>query len=186
MSGLNLGLYIIAKFCVQIVISLLQAALISGIFFTAIGTPDQDLGFFKNAPAMFLTTWITIITAAALGFLVSASVKSGDKAMVIAPFLLILQLLFSGVIFELEGIGKRIADITISKWSIGAYGTIANLNSLDLKMQKDFPMIEHETEALYKFAENNLMQKWAVLAVMLLVCLIASGVILRRVAKDKR
>lgn len=186
MSGLNLGLYIIAKFCVQIVISLLQAALISGIFFTAIGTPDQDLGFFKNAPAMFLTTWITIITAAALGFLVSASVKSGDKAMVIAPFLLILQLLFSGVIFELEGIGKRIADITISKWSIGAYGTIANLNSLDLKMQKDFPMIEHETEALYKFAENNLMQKWAVLAAMLLVCLIASGVILRRVAKDKR
>lgn len=33
MSGLNLGLYIIAKFCVQIVISLLQAALISGIFY---------------------------------------------------------------------------------------------------------------------------------------------------------
>lgn len=106
--------------------------------------------------------------------------------MVIAPFLLILQLLFSGVIFELEGIGKRIADITISKWSIGAYGTIANLNSLDLKMQEEFPMIEHETEALYKFAESNLMEKWAVLAVMLLVCLIVSGVILRRVAKDKR
>ena len=96
------------------------------------------------------------------------------------------QLLFSGVIFELEGIGKRIADITISKWSIGAYGTIANLNSLDLKMQEEFPMIEHETEALYKFAESNLMEKWAVLAVMLLVCLIVSGVILRRVAKDKR
>ena len=47
-------------------------------------------------------------------------------------------------------------------------------------------MIEHETEALYKFAESNLMEKWAVLAVMLLVCLIVSGVILRRVAKDKR
>ncbi len=53
-------------------------------------------------------------------------------------------------------------------------------------MQKDFPMIEHETEALYKFVQSNLMHKWAVLGVMLLICLIASGVILRRVAKDKR
>ena len=78
----------------------------------------------------------------ALGFVISSLAKSGDKAMTLAPFVLIIQLLFSGILFELKGAGEKISYVTISKWSVESLGSIARLNDLTMKIQQQIPTAE--------------------------------------------
>lgn len=106
--------------------------------------------------------------------------------MTCAPFVLIIQLLFSGILFELKGAGSKIAYATISKWSVESLGSIADLNSLTLKMQEEIPGIEHEFQEIFEFTRKHLMSNWAVLAGMVLFCGVLTTVLLRNVAKDGR
>lgn len=105
---------------------------------------------------MILTLWVTILASIAIGFFISALVKSGDKAMAVAPFVLIVQLLFSGILFTLKGAGEIISYFTISRWSVESLGSIAKLNKLDLKLQADYPMLEHKAEAFFKASKTHL------------------------------
>lgn len=98
---------------------------------------------------ILFTIWLTVVAAIAMGFIISSIAKSGDKAMTAAPFVLIIQLLFSGILFNLEGMAK-ISYCTVSRWSVEALGSIARLNKLELKMQADFPMLEHKAESFFK------------------------------------
>ena len=102
--------------------------------------------------------------------------------MTTAPFLLIIQLLFSGILFELKGFTEKISYITVSRWSVSAFGTIANLNSLDMAVQG----LPHEAESVYEYAFSNMASSWGILALFAVICFIASVIILRGVSKDSR
>lgn len=135
---------------------------------------------------IFVTVWITILAAMAFGLLISSIAKSGDKAMTVAPFVLIVQLLFSGILFKLEGIGEKISYLTMSRWSVEALGSIARLNDLDLRMQADFPMLEHEAEDFFEATVSHLLKDWMILLVMGIVLLILCGLSMRTISKDRR
>ena len=125
----------------------------------------------------------------ALGFVVSALVKSGDRAMTFAPFILIIQLLFSGILFKLEGASEKIAYATVSKWSVEALGSISNLNNLKTKMEvemPDVPGVEHKFEEIFEATRGHLAQNWLILIGMMLLCAIVTTVLLRSVARDSR
>ena len=168
------------------VVGVFQAAIIVAVFGMAIGLPEKGILMKNSFPEMFVTIWLTITASMALGFILSAVVKSGDKAMACAPFVLIIQLLFSGILFELKGAGNKIAYATISKWSVESLGSIADLNSLTMKMQEELPGIEHEFQEIFEFAKKHLLSNWAVLAVMVAVCFVITVLALRNVAKDGR
>ena len=65
-----------------------------------------------------------------LGLMVSAAVTNGSQANSALPLLLIPQIIFSGVLFTMEGAGKLISWLMISRWSIGIYGILVNINKL--------------------------------------------------------
>jgi hypothetical protein len=69
---------------------------------------------------------------------------------------------------------------------VSALGRTANLNELELRMQEEFPMIEHEIEPIFEATSTGLMQTWLVLGAMVLLFMIASTISLRRIAKDRR
>ena len=50
--------------------------------------------------------------------------------MTVMPFLLIVQLVLSGVLFELKGNLALIAKVTLSKWGMEALGSISDMDSL--------------------------------------------------------
>lgn len=106
--------------------------------------------------------------------------------MTVAPFVLIVQLLFSGILFKLEGIGEKISYLTMSRWSVEALGSIAHLNDLDLRMQADFPMLEHETEDFFEATVSHLLKDWMILLVMGLLLLVLCGLSMRNISKDRR
>ncbi len=185
MGGLKLWAYTLSKFLIQMVLGALQAAVMMLVFSLAVGLPEKGI-FGSSFLELFLTLWLTVIASMSLGLVISAVVKSGDKAMTCAPFVLIIQLLFSGILFALEGIGSQIAKVTISKWSVESLGSIAGLNSLTTKMQEEIPGAEHEFEEIFEAAGQHLLQNWGILAAMALLCGVITVAALRRVARDGR
>lgn len=186
MGNLKLWAYTLSKFTIQTFVGALQAAVITAVFGLAVGLPEKGILMDVSFPEIFITVWLTITASMALGFIISAFVKSGDKAMTCAPFVLIIQLLFSGILFELKGAGSKIAYATISKWSVESLGSISDLNSLTMKMQEELPGIEHEFQEMFEATQKHLLINWAILAGIAVFCGIVTTLLLRNVAKDGR
>lgn len=74
------------------------------------------------------------------------AVLNADRAMTVAPILLMPQILFSGVIFNLEDATEVVSYLTVCRWSMEGYGSTANLNDLKLKMQDQGFEIVHKAE----------------------------------------
>ena len=186
MANLKLPGYVLSKFTFQFVLGGVQAAFLAMIFLELTNKDREGIFLEHFSWEMFLTVWLTVLASIALGFVISAMVRTGDKAMAVAPFVLIIQLLFSGILFTLEGAGKIISYVTISRWSVEALGSIAKLNQLDLKLQADYPMLEHEAEAFFKATKVHAAQCWGILLFMTALFLALSVLFLKRIARDTR
>lgn len=186
MGNLRLGAYLFSKYLVQAIFCLVQAVLLVWIFVMIVGKPQQGVLIASATLEMMLTLFLTIMSSATLGIAISAIAKNSDRAMAFAPFVLILQLLFSGILFKLEGFSNLISKVTISRWAIEAIGNTADLNGMDLKMQAQFPTLEHEAEALFEHSVGHLMQSWSVLLGFMILSFFISRVILTSLKRDRR
>lgn len=186
MANLKLPCYMMSKFVIQTLLGLFQAIILTVAFLKL--TKSSQRGIFLESfhTEIFLTIWLTILASIAMGFIISAIAKSGDKAMTAAPFLLIVQLLFSGILFELKGIGEKISYCTVSRWSVETLGSISRLNILDLKMQSNFPMIEHKAEVFFRASKAHILAGWTRLAGMIIVMIVLATMLLKSVANDRR
>lgn len=178
MAGLSLTVYMFSKVTVQLIIGLVQALILVLIFVAALGSPEEGLWLSHSSVEIMLTVFITIVAAEMLGLIVSACVRSGDKAMAVAPFILIVQLLFSGILFELKGAGKYLSYVTVSKWSVGALGAISDLNNLEGNINK--------AEDMFKNVADRMFDDWKIMLIMVAVSLVICIVALKRITRDGR
>lgn len=182
MSNLKLTAYILSKYIVQLLISMLQAAEFTAIFIlTVVHSTAMHKGVMLPVGIeLFLTTWLTIYCSSTMGLLISAMMKTGDQAMAVSPFLFMMQLLFSGVLFELRGMSNLISVFTISRWSVEAMGNIANITKLE-SLYKGDPgggrMFAHSMSHLY--------QSWGLMILFVIVFGLTSLCFLQNVSKDR-
>lgn len=192
MSNLKLPAYVLSKYNVQLLVTMLQSFIMMGIFTFTVGYEEKGLLFKHVFFEKFLLLWMTIYAATALGFAISGMVRSADKAMILAPFVLIIQLLFSGILFDLEGMSKHIADFTISKWSVEGFGSIAHLNKLKMRFEVEHSdiagMIDdlHKPELAFKHTLTHLSHSYFVLIVMIVLCCVFCMISLKSLSKDRR
>lgn len=160
-QGMKLSSYISANILWQAVLCLIQCVI---IFVVCVA-----FGFFKNSPSdgvimsayieYFITIYLLTFGSAILGIMVSSLSGNPTTAMTIMPFVLILQLIMSGVLFELNGLSKTVANITFSKWGMSALGSTADLNGLEHAMAKKLPdlaeMIANEYPADEVFDKDS-------------------------------
>lgn len=184
MTGLSITAYILSKLLVLGILCLVQSIMISTVFAWIVGLPSDGV---LNHPflELLITTFLTTIAAAAVGLFVSALFTNADRAMTIAPILLMPQILFSGLIFKLEGATEFISWIAVSRWSVEGYGTIANLNDLPLRLQQQGVMIPHEAEQFFEYTVEHLLQSWGILAVYAIVFLILARIALTKIGAEK-
>lgn len=186
MANLRLPLYTLSKFIIQFVLAAAQAALLTTVFAISQGEYPKGIWLDSYVLEIFTAVLLTILASMSMGLLISAVVKTGDKAMTLAPFVLIVQLLFSGILFKLEDAAKYIAYLTVSKWSVESMGSILDLNSLTLRMQKEIPTLEHKAQDIYEHAGSHVMCRWGVLMAMTLVLITFTTILLTQVKKDQR
>lgn len=181
MANLRLDAYIASKFIVQLALSILQAILICLVFGLTVGYPQKGVMIGNAAIEMTITIAFTIFSSSGLGLIVSAISKNSDKAMTVAPFILIIQLLFSGILFELSDVTEKLSYLTISKWSVAALGISSDLNSLP-----SAGGIARSFEDIFEYSSGNLINTWIIMFIVTIVYAIISIVLLRNVSKDSR
>lgn len=184
MTGLSLNAYILSKIFVLGILCLIQSVLIVGVFTMSVGLPKEGLITYSFVEFL-ATTFLTAIASTAMGLFVSSLFTNADRAMTVAPILLMPQILFSGLIFKLDGATELISWLAVCRWSMEGYGTTANLNQLQLKLQQQGVMIPHEAESFFNFTTVHMIKAWAILLAFVIIFLILARIVLTTIGKEK-
>lgn len=184
MTGLSLSSYVLSKILVLGILCLIQSFLVSSVFAVLIGMPEEGL---MIAPfvEIFITTFLTAVSASAMGIFVSSLFTNADRAMTVAPILLMPQILFSGLIFKLDGATEILSWIAVCRWSMEGFGTTANLNELPLRLQQEGVMIPHEAESFFEFSLSHMWTTWSILILYSVIFLVIARLVLKNIDKDR-
>ena len=184
MTGLSLGSYIASKIIVLGGLCLIQSLMVVTVFAFSSGLPEEGV---MMAPyiELLLTTFLTALASAATGLFVSSLFTNADRAMTVAPILLMPQILFSGLIFKLDDATEMISWLAVCRWSMEGYGTTANLNELPLRLQQQGIAIPHDAESFFDFTALHMLTAWGVLAVYTAVFLFLARLVLAKIGKEK-
>lgn len=183
MAGLSLNSYVLSKIMVLGIMCIVQCALIIAVFAFTVGMPEKGL-ILNPYLEMFITTYLTAAASAAMGLFVSSFFTNADRAMTVAPLLLMPQILFSGLIFTLEGATEIISYFAICRWSMEGYGTTANLNELPLRLQLLGVNIAHTAEDFFEYMPSHIMKVWGMLFLFVVFFLLMSRIVLSRLGKE--
>lgn len=184
MTGLSMTSYVLSKVLVLGILSAIQSVLLVGVFSVLIGLPDEGILTYPFIE-IWITTFLTTVASVAMGLVVSAIFQNADRAMTIAPILLMPQILFSGLIFKLAGVTESISWFAICRWSMEGYGTTANLNELPMKLQQQGIEILHEAEDFFEFTEAHMWKVWGILLLFTVAFLMLARIALSTIGKEK-
>jgi ABC-type multidrug transport system ATPase subunit len=179
LANLHIGPYVLAKVLVLTLIVIVQSALLLGLLALKVHFPDQGV-LMPAAIELFITTLLTALAGLALGLALSALASTPDRATSLVPLALIPQILFAGVIFSLgEGVTlqRLLSWLTISRWSMDAYGATANIN--ELPFQPGFGVLPNPP-AEYSHTPGHLLSRWLILLAYMLICLGLTAWLLKR------
>lgn len=183
MTGLSLSTYLCSKLLIMGLMCLIQSFMTVSVFVLLVGSPEKGvvLGAF---PEMWLVTFLTAISASAMGLFVSALFTNADRAMTVAPILLMPQILFSGLLFKLEGITEAISWFAVCRWSMEGYGTTADLNSLPRRMALEGFPVPHEAEDFFEYTPEHFWRVCMILVVFTIGFLALARLVLRRLKEE--
>ena len=129
-SGLHMSSYIFAHMIFQLIICAAQTGIILLIcVVSSVHIPAKGIIFNAGIIDIGVTLLIITYTADLMALMVSCLVHNTTTAMTMMPFLLIFQLVFSGVYFELAGSVMAVTFFTISKWGMISLCSIGQFNS---------------------------------------------------------
>lgn len=190
-GALRIGCYTASRAFLQLFLCLFQSAVLCmsllGIHWAYGNTvPAHGLVMSSAMVEYFITLFLIVYAADTLGLCISCIVKNEQLASQLSPYILIVQLLFSGVLFEMKGFASNVSALMLSRWGMEALGSISNLNALSLRLQQEFPMIPHIAEDGYIYASGHLLKAWAILAVFAAVPLLLGTAALKSVKNDRR
>ncbi|GGA55170.1 ATP-binding cassette domain-containing protein [Okeania sp. KiyG1] len=126
----NLGLfaYLSSKLIVLGLLAILQTLLVVLVVILGFENPQPDL--ISWPIGVSITTFLTLISCMSLGLMISSIVKNGSQANSALPLILLPQIIFSGVLFEMTGIASKFSWLMLSRWSVAAYGALVNVNNM--------------------------------------------------------
>ncbi len=180
--NLSLFAYLGSKLIVLAVLAIAQTLLIDIVITIAFKSPSpQTLPWILG---LSITSFLTLVASYSLGLMISSAVKNIAQANSALPLLLIPQIIFSGVLFESDGIAKFISWLMLSRWSVGAYGALVDINALIPDQQKlpDGSLLPRpfDPSAVYDPSWQNLSLNWGILLVHSMVCMGIAALLQKR------
>ena len=215
-AGMHISSYIIAHLIYQMFLCAMQALLtvlvckLVGIKFPS--EPVITKWFLVDIwITMFLVTYAADVTS----LFISCIVHNTTTAMTVMPFMLIIQLVFSGGAFTLTGIAEKLTYLTISKYglvalcaqgnynslrSVTLWNTIFKLRNSSDEIKQALLIVEQEgkldeilvesgkamQEVAYETSTTNIFGCWAQLIFFAVLFAILSVIVLQFIDNDKR
>ncbi|MCZ1015014.1 FHA domain-containing protein [Streptomyces noursei] len=132
-TGLSRSAYLMSKIIVLGVATALQGVIIAAIGFSTRKMPSQGL-IVAKAPAVEMTIAIIALgfTSMMVGLIISSLVKTAEKTMPLLVMFAIVQVVFTGVLFQLfDTVGvSQVSWLMPSRWAVAALGATADMNTL--------------------------------------------------------
>ncbi|MGA5270186.1 FHA domain-containing protein [Streptomyces lydicamycinicus] len=132
-TGLSRSAYLMSKVIVLGVVTAIQGVIIAAIGFSTRNMPEEGL-LVAKAPAIEMALAIIALgfTSMMFGLIISALVKTAEKTMPLLVMFAIVQVVFTGVLFQLfDTVGvAQFAWLMPSRWAVGAMGATADMNTL--------------------------------------------------------
>ena len=180
-TGLSISSYIFAHAIFELFQCTIQAFIILVILLVRNFNHLPPEGLILPMPVdLYITLFLVTFASDMIALLISSTVKNENSAMTVMPFILIIQLVMSGVVFELQGVPKLISYLTISRWGVNASCSISATHS----------RIDMETSFLQEEGigaePGNLLIAWLVILLFSAIYTLLAIVMLRRVDRDQR
>ncbi|MYT29176.1 MULTISPECIES: FHA domain-containing protein [unclassified Streptomyces] len=132
-TGLSRSAYLMSKIIVLGVATALQGVIIAAIGFSTRQMPSQGL-LAAKAPAVEMTIAIIALgfTSMMVGLIISSLVKTAEKTMPLLVMFAIVQVVFTGVLFQLfDTVGvSQVSWLMPSRWAVAALGATEDMNTL--------------------------------------------------------
>lgn len=213
-TGLHLSSYILAHMIYELCLCMVQSLVMILALMLFHDNFPTDGVIFSAVADIYISCLLTMYASDVLGIAVSSVVKTENAAMAAMPFVLIVQLVLAGTIFELTGTVGTVANVTISKWGMQSVCAVCDIN----EMPDAFTLIQEEeekealedagaeadedeirekymekqlddddrTDHVYDHDSDNVYQSWLILAVYTVLYGVIGWVALKFVDKDKR
>jgi ABC-type multidrug transport system ATPase subunit/pSer/pThr/pTyr-binding forkhead associated (FHA) protein len=198
--AVNLGLlpYLLSKIAVLGSFSLVQSFILVLIVHIRSPLGDTHSIFLPSFLEVYITMALTSLAGLMTGLLISAIVPNNDRAMSLVPLPLIPQIIFAGVVFNLDQfplisnnspILQIIGAIFPARWSMAALGSTIGLRG-DLLQADNFSYLGLHythvwiTDAIQSAATGHLLTCWVML--LLLIFAQAGGIVWFLKKKDLR
>jgi putative ABC transport system ATP-binding protein len=180
--NLNLFAYLAAKILILAGLASLQTFAMVTVIVSCFAAPEAPL--LPWLLGLTITSYLTLFTAMGLGLTVSAIAKNSTQANTTLPILLLPQIIFSGVLFKIKGIGQYLSWLMTSRWSVGAYGALVDINRLvpEAQVLPDGTLLDlpFQPSDVYTPTWRNLMLNWEMLMLQGLVFLVINYITKRR------
>ncbi|MBR1635316.1 MAG: ABC transporter permease [Lachnospiraceae bacterium] len=200
-TGLRFYCYIFSRALLQLALCVIQSFVLTLSFLGVSAVwdhnlPSQGIIFSGVLPEFFVTILLLMYAADMMGLMISCIVRKTETANVLAPYILIVQLIFSGILFKLEDTSKMISYLMISRWGMEGLGSSCNVNHYPLRIERSskmkpvyevFPNLDlSSSDSMFDHNSEHLLKVWLILLVFSIVFLVVGDLLLHRVSRDTR
>ncbi len=176
--NLNVIAYIFSKLAVLFGLGFVQAFLLVFVVNLRMGFSSEAVFLPHGLLEIFITVLLVTFTSTCFGLLLSAVVGREDRVMSIMPIFLIPQIVFAGVVFKLEGLGKLVSYFTFSRWGIEALGSTINLVQINDLTTSGTGKLELPFD--FTHGIGYLLQAWGILGIFAILLIFLTILALNR------
>ena len=186
MAGLRLHSYIASRATIQFFLCVIQSAILCGGILAvnwcyANALPKQGVVLTPSILEYYVDLLLLMYAADTFGLFCSCIVRKAETANVMAPYILIVQLIFSGILFDMNGSAELLSYMMLSRWGMEAMGSSSDLNRIPSQSP-----LEPPSEPMFAHTAELLWGVWVAVIAFSAAFLIGGCLILRRIRKDTR
>ena len=131
MINLQIIPYVLSKITVLMVFGLVQVAVLMFIVGIWVHFPHEGVLYpFPVSLEIYITLVLAMLSSICIGLAISALVGSRDAVIYIILVVLIVQIVFSGALFDLKPAGQLISYLTPTRWTLQTMGSINDVYTL--------------------------------------------------------
>ncbi|HLI07310.1 MAG TPA: ATP-binding cassette domain-containing protein [Ktedonobacteraceae bacterium] len=187
--AVNLGIapYMFSKIVILGILCLIQSAIV--LYIVNMKAPLQESIFLPPLAEIYITMALASLAGLMLGLAISALAPNTDRAMSFVPIVLIPQVIFSGVIFELNSpVLQAIGALFAMRWAMAGMGSTVGLHAdklgVDSFSYKGTLFVSVNKASVVPAATEHLLLVWGALSLMIIVLGLATAAFLKQ--KDSR
>ena len=188
-ANLRISSYLCSKLVTLLLLNAVQSVLLLLSFCTIVQVPTHSI-LFSPVIEMFLTLFFTMFSSTCLGLAVSAISPSRNVATSLLSILLIPQVVFSGAVFELEGVTRKIATVIHAFWGTNALAisaemrneamqeiVVTNAANETMKLTPKTPALDY-----LQIGKTELLSNWRALFILAIACTVICYIALKLTA----